>query len=189
MKTLAVALLLAAGVAQAPEATAPGEQQSPAAPAPRGPQSPRDKALAQATDQAKKDVDFAAIHLRAAKLYLTGLYGLNDTPSTWDREHGVALFAHAQDALSDVQRQVAELQGFARATWPDAGPSLSRVTRALDGVEKRLRSLSIPLRSSADGQDAGQSAIKDMYDALDAAQKDLDSAAKAMGVNAKLKTP
>jgi len=190
MKTLAVALLLAAGVAQAPEnAPSPGEQQSSASPAPRPAQSPRDKAFAQATDQAKKDVDFAAIHMHAAKLYLTGLYGLNGTPSTWDREHGVALFTHAQDALSDVQRQVAELQGFAQATWPDAGPPLSRVRRALNGVEKRLRSLSVPLRPSADGQDAGQSAIKDMYDALDTAQKDLDSAAKAMGVNAKLKTP
>src|SRR5437868_10661017 len=190
MKTLAVALLLAAGVAQAPEnAPSPGEQQSSASPAPRPAQSPRDKAFAQATDQAKKDVDFASIHLHAAKLYLTGLYGLDGRPSTWDREHGVALFTHAQDALADVQRQLAELQGFARTTWPDSQAPLSRVRTQLDAVEKRLRSLSVPLHPSADGPDAGQSAIKDMYDALDSAQGDLDKAAKAMGVNAKLRTP
>ena len=204
--TVAAALLLAAALAQTPETpatTAPGERQSPsdapnkptAAPAgdqqsPAAPQTAREKALAQAADQAKKDVDFAAIHLNAAKLYLTGLYGLDGRPSTWDREHGVALFTHAQDALSDVQRQIAELQGFARTTWPDSGPLLSRVRRTLAGVEKQLRSLSVPMHPSANAApDAGQSAIKDMYDALDAAHGDLEKAAKAMGVDSKLKKP
>jgi hypothetical protein len=189
MNTSAAALLLASALAQVPEkgtATAPGEQQSPAAPAA---QTPRDKALAQAADQAKKDVDFAAIHLHAAKLYLTGLYGLDGRPSTWDREHGVALFTHAQDALTDAQRQLAELQGFAQTTWPESRAPLSRVRTTLDGVEKRLRSLSVPLHPSTGGQDAGQSAIKDMYDAIDSAQDDLDKAAKAMGVDAKLRRP
>ena len=189
MTAMAAGLLLAAAAAQPPEkgaATAPGEQQSAT---PAAAQGPRERALAQATDQAKKDVDFASIHLHAAKLYLTGLYGLDGRPSTWDREHGVALFTHAQDALADVQRQLAELQGFARTTWPDSQAPLSRVRTQLDAVEKRLRSLSVPLHPSADGPDAGQSAIKDMYDALDSAQGDLDKAAKAMGVNAKLRTP
>jgi hypothetical protein len=189
--TLAAALLLAAALAQAPEKATPtapptGEQQSST---PAAPQTPRDKALAQATDQAKKDVDFASINLHAAKLYLTGLYGLDGRPSTWDREHGVALFTHAQDALSDVQRQVAELQGFAQTTWPESRAPLTHLRRTLTAVETRLRSLSVPLHPSADAPDAGQSAIKDMYDALDSAQGDLDKAAKAMGVNAKLRTP
>jgi len=192
MMTLAAALLLAASAfAQAPEkptptAPVPGEQQSPT---PGVPQTPKEKALAQATDQAKKDVDFASINLHAAKLYLTGLYGLDGRPSTWDREHGVALFTHAQDALSDAQKQLAELQGYAATTWPESRPPLSRARNTLTGVEKRLRSLSVPLHPSMEGQDAGQSAIKDMYDALDAAQDDLDKAAKAMGVNSKLKKP
>ncbi|HWE23788.1 MAG TPA: hypothetical protein VG496_07580, partial [Myxococcales bacterium] len=72
MKTLALALLVAAAAAQAPEKPAappPGEQQ--VATDAGAPQSPRQIALAQATDQAKRDVDFAAIHLHAAKLYLT----------------------------------------------------------------------------------------------------------------------
>src|ERR671937_2052600 len=156
MNTLAAGLLLAA-LAQTPEtaqnpekapaALPTGEQQSATRPA--APQTPRERALAQAADQVKKDVDFAAIHLQAAKLYLTGLYGLDGRPSTWDREHGVALFTHAQDALSDVQRQIAELQGFARTTWPDSGPLLSRVRRTLAGVEKQLRSLSVPMHPSA----------------------------------------
>lgn len=192
MTTLPVALLLAAALAQAPEkeiAAPPGEQQSPASPKGREPRTPQEKAAAKTTDQAKKDVDFAAIHLHAAKLYLTGLYGLDGRPSTWDREHGVALFTHAQDALTDAQRQVAELQGLAQTSWPDATPPLSRLRLELQGVEKRLRSLSVPLHPSNTGQDAGQSAIKEMYDALDTALGDLDAAAKAMGVDAKLQKP
>src|SRR2546423_1659243 len=151
MTTLPVALLLAAGLAQAPEkgtATPPGEQQSPASPKGREPRTPREKAAAKASDQAKKDVDFAAIHLHAAKLYLTGLYGLDGRPSTWDREHGVALSPHAQAALTDAQRQIAELQGRAQTAWRDAPPPLSRLRLELQSVEKRLRSLSVPLHPS-----------------------------------------
>jgi len=62
-------------------------------------QTPREKAAAQAADQAKKDVDVAGIHLQVARLYLAGLHGLAGAPSTWDREHGVALFNQAQNAL------------------------------------------------------------------------------------------
>src|SRR5207237_6410344 len=134
MNTLAAGLLLAA-LAQTPEkapaAPPTGEQQTGPS---QKPQTPRDRALAQAADQAKKDVDFAAIHLHAAKLYLTGLYGLDRRPSTWDREHGVALFTHAQDALTDAQRQVAELQGLAQTAWPDATPPLSRLRLELQSV-------------------------------------------------------
>jgi hypothetical protein len=213
MTTLAAGLLLAA-LAQTPEkapaAAAPGEQQSAPTQAPQSrenagtatapgeqqsspkgttPQTPRERALAQATDQAKKDIDFAAIHLQAAKLYLTGLYGLEGRPSTWDREHGVALFTHAQDALTDAQRQLAELQGFAPATWPGARDPLNKVRRSLERVQTQLRSLSVPLHPSAAGPEAGQSTIKDMYKQLDAAHGDLESAAHAMGVDAKLRKP
>src|SRR5207248_4895375 len=67
MNILAAGLLLAA-LAQTPEkapaAPPTGEQQTGPS---QKPQTPRDRALAQAADQAKKDVDFAAIHLQAAK--------------------------------------------------------------------------------------------------------------------------
>jgi hypothetical protein len=189
MGIVAAGLLLAA-LAQTPEkapaAPPTGEQQS--APS-QAPQTPRERALTQATDQAKKDVDFTAIHLQAAKLYLSGLYGLDGRPSTWDREHGVALFTHAQDALTDAQRQLAELQGFAQATWPDARDPLGKVRRSLDKVQTQLRSLSVPLHPSAQGQGASQSTIKDMYKELDAAHGDLEAAARAMGVDAKLRKP
>ena len=213
MNTLAARLLLAA-LAQTPEkapaAAPPGEQQSAAARAPQSSekaatatapgeqqsapkstaaQTPRERALAQATDQAKKDIDFAAIHVQAAKLYLTGLYGLEGRPSTWDREHGVALFTHAQDALTDAQRQLAELQGFAQTTWPDARDPLGKVRRSLDKVQTQLRSMSVPLHPSAQAQDASQNTIKDMYKQLDAAHGDLENAARAMGVDAKLRKP
>src|SRR5712691_3653056 len=89
-------------------------------------QTPREKAASQAADQAKKDVDVAGIHLQVARLYLAGLHGLAGAPSTWDREHGVALFTQAQNALTDADRQLAELQGLAQGNWPDARDPLTR---------------------------------------------------------------
>ena len=85
----------------------------------------REKVAAQASEQAKKDVDVAGIHLQVARLYLAGLYGLTGAPSTWDREHGVALFNQAQTALTDADRQIAELQGLAAPATRSRAPAPS----------------------------------------------------------------
>ncbi len=189
-KLLAAALLAtASAAAQTPERPAQSEGQPSPAARPATPQTAREKAAAQATDQAKKDVDVAGIHLQVAKLYLTGLYGLAGSPSTWDREHGVALFTQAQNALTDAERQLAELQGLAQRTWPDADQPLSRARNTLVRVQAQLRSLSVPLRTSGGQDQAGQSAIKQMSKSLDSSRDELDSAAKAMGVDTKLRTP
>jgi hypothetical protein len=153
------------------------------------PLNPAEKAAAQATDQAKKDVDVAGIHLQVAKLYLAGLYGLAGAPTTWDREHGVALFTSAQNAVSDAERQLAELQGLAQRNWPGARDALTRARNTLVRAQGQLRSLSVPLRTGGGQDQAGQSVIGQVYKALDASKNELESAAKAMGVDTKLRTP
>jgi hypothetical protein len=202
VKGLALVALLASplAVAQTPErppqAAAPspnGEQpdaggQPDAGPG-AAPLTPREKAAAQATEQAKKDVDVAGIHLQAARLYLAGLYGLAGPSSTWDREHGVQLFTQAQNALTDADRQLAELQGLAQRNWPDAGEPLSRARGTLVRVQTQLRSLSVPLRTGGGQDKAGQSVIGEVYKTLDSSRDELNSAAKAMGVDPKLRTP
>ena len=153
------------------------------------PQNPRERAAAQATEQAKKDVDVASIHLQAAKLYLAGLYGLAGAPSTWDREHGVALFNQAQNALGDAERQLAELQGLVQGNWPGARDSLTRARNTLVRAQGQLRSLSVPLRTGGGQDQAGQSVIGQIYKALDSSKDELESAAKTMGVDTKMRTP
>ncbi len=162
---------------------------SPQTPRDASPQTPREKAADQAADQAKKDVDVAGIHLQIARLYLAGLYGLAGAPSTWDREHGVALFTQAQNALTDADRQLAELQGLAQGNWPEARDPLTRARNTLVRAQGQLRSLSVPLRTGGGQDQAGQSVIGQIYKSLDSSRNELDSAARAMGVDPKLRTP
>jgi hypothetical protein len=181
-KRLVFAALLASSMAlaQTPERPPqPGDKGQPETALSASPQTPREKAADQAAEQAKKDVDVAGIHLQVAKLYLTGLYGLAGAPSTWDREHGVALFNQAQNALTDADRQLAELQGLAQGNWPEACDPLTRARNTLVRAQGQLRSLSVPLRTGG-----GQ-----LYKSLDSSRDELDSAAKAMGVDTKLRTP
>jgi hypothetical protein len=131
----------------------------------------------------------AGIHLQVAKLYLTGLYGLGGEPSTWDRQHGVALFTQAQNAVSDADRQLAELQGLAQANWPEARDPLSRARSTLGRAQVQLRSLSVPLRTGGGQDQAGQSVIGQIHKTLDSSRDELESAAKAMGVDTKLRAP
>ena len=193
----AFAALLAstAAVAQAPERSPQPEERT----SPNGPQTDAgrsdvhrtmsEKAAAQAAEQAKNDIDLADIHLQVARLYLTGLHGLGGSPTTWDREHGVALFTQAQNALTDADRQLAELQGLALRNWPQAREPLARMRNSLVRAQTQLRSLSVPLRTGGGQDQAGQSVIKEVYKSLDSSRGELDSAAKAMGVDPKLRTP
>ena len=192
-KGLAVAALLASplAVAQTPERLpqpSPDAVQPDAGPG-AAPLTPKEKVAAQAAEQAKKDVDVAGIHLEAARLYLAGLYGLAGPSSSWDREHGVALFTQAQNALTDADRQLAELQGLAQRNWPDARDPLSRARNTLVRVQTQLRSLSVPLRTGGGQDQAGKSVIGEVYKSLDSSRDELHSAARAMGVDPKLRTP
>ncbi|HEX9573870.1 MAG TPA: hypothetical protein VF994_07215 [Myxococcales bacterium] len=189
---LVFAALLASSMAlaQTPERPPqPGDKGQPEAALSASPQTPREKAADQAADQAKKDVDVAGIHLQIARLYLAGLYGLAGAPSTWDREHGVALFTQAQNALTDADRQLAELQGLAQGNWPEARDPLTRARNTLVRAQGQLRSLSVPLRTGGGQDQAGQSVIGQIYKSLDSSRNELDSAARAMGVDPKLRTP
>ena len=189
---LVFAALLASSMAlaQTPERPPqPGDKGQPEAALSASPQTPREKAADQAADQAKKDVDVAGIHLQIARLYLAGLYGLAGAPSTWDREHGVALFTQARNALTDADRQLAELQGLAQGNWPQARDPLTRARNTLVRAQGQLRSLSVPLRTGGGQDQAGQSVIGQIYKSLDSSRNELDSAARAMGVDPKLRTP
>jgi len=190
MAPVALAALLASPVtfAQAPErAPQPEAGQS------DGKRSASEKAATkaaeQAADQAKNDIDLADIHLQVARLYLVGLHGLGGSPSTWDREHGVALFTQAQNALTDADRQLAELQGLAQTNWPDAREPLSRMRTSLVRAQTQLRSLSVPLRTGGGQDQAGRSVIREVYKSLDSSRDELSSAAKTMGVDPKLQKP
>jgi hypothetical protein len=192
VRSLAAAALAASvpALAQAPGQPVPAADAGRTETADAGPgQTPREKAAAQATDQAKKDVDVAGIHLQVAKLYLAGLHGLTGAPSTWDREHGVALFNQAQNALTDADRQLAELQGLAQGNWPDARDPLTRARNTLVRAQGQLRALSVPLRTGGGQDQAGQSVIGEIYKSLDSSRDELNAAAKAMGVDPKLRTP
>jgi len=186
---LAAGALLAsfAALAQTPEKPPPGADQGQADAG--APATAREKAAAQASDQAKKDVDVAGIHLQVAKLYLTGLYGLAGAPSTWDRQHGVALFNQAQTALTDADRQLAELQGLAQTNWPQARDPLSRARGTVGRAQSQLRALSVPSRTGGGQDQAGQSVIGQIYKSLDESRDELNAAARAMGVDTKLRTP
>jgi len=184
-KALCAALLASsAAVAQAPERTAQPDA---------GPSDPKrtasEKAAVQAAEQAKNDIDLADIHLQVARLYLAGLHGLGGSPSDWDREHGVALFTQAQNALTDADRQLAELQGLAQRSWPDAREPLSKMRTSLVRAQTQLRSLSVPMRTGGGQDQAGRSVIREVYKSLDSSRDELDSAAKAMGVDSKLQKP
>jgi hypothetical protein len=186
--TILVTTFVAAAVAASAPARAQTPDRAEASDAGVG-QSPREKAAAQATDQAKKDVDIAGIHLQVARLYLAGLHGLAGAPSTWDREHGVALFNQVQNALADADRQLAELQGLAQSNWPDARDPLTRARNTVVRAQGQLRSLSVPVRTGGGQDQAGQSVIGQIYKSLDSSRDELNAAAKAMGVDPKLRTP
>jgi len=137
---------------------------------------------------AKKAVDLANIHLQAARLYVVGLFHLSRKPtSAWDREHSVSLFNSAENAITDADRSLAELSGMARGSWQKAHDPLAHARATLVQAQKELRSLSVP--ATGTGPADGQQVARRVHQALDSAGKDLDSAGKTMGVDARIKGP
>ena len=101
----------------------------------------------------------------------------------------MAPFTQARNALTDADRQLAELQGLAQGNWPQARDPLTRARNTLVRAQGQLRSLSVPLRTGGGQDQAGQSVIGQIYKSLDSSRNELDSAARAMGVDPKLRTP
>ena len=81
------------------------------------------------------------------------------------------------------------MQGLARNGWPKALEPLGRARTTLAQMQGQLRSLSVPLRTGGGQDQAGQSILKGVYKSLDSALHDLESAAREMGVDPKLRTP
>jgi hypothetical protein len=137
---------------------------------------------------AKKAVDLANIHLQAARLYVVGLFHLSRKPtSSWDRAHSVSLFNAAENAITDADRSLAELSGMARGKWQKAAEPLAHARATLVQVQKELRSLSVP--ATGTGPADAQQVARKVHQGLDSAGKDLESAAKTMGVDTKIKGP
>jgi hypothetical protein len=137
---------------------------------------------------AKKSVDAAHIELQSARLYVLGLFHLSKPPTTvWDREHSIMLFNQTQQAIGEADRSLAELSGMANGKWEKADQPLRHARQTIVQVQKDLRSISVPPTGSAT-TDAREVA-KRVYDSLDSARKDLESAAKAMDVDSKLRSP
>jgi hypothetical protein len=137
---------------------------------------------------AKKAIDLAHIDLGAARLYVVGLFHLSRRPiSAWDRAHSVTLFNSAENAITDSDRSLSELSGMARGNWEKAAAPLTHARATLMQALKDLRSLSVPTTPSG-GADRQETARK-VHRALDSAGKDLDAAAKTMGVDTKIKGP
>jgi hypothetical protein len=137
---------------------------------------------------AKKAVDLANIHLQASRLYLVALFHLSRKPiSAWDREHSVSLFNSAQNAITDADRSLAELSGMAHGNWRNAAQPLTHARATLVQAQKELGTLAVPATGS--GQADRQQIARRVHEALDSAGKDLDSAAKTMGMDTKIKGP
>jgi len=137
---------------------------------------------------AKKSVDAAHIELQSARLYVLGLFHLSKPPTTvWDREHSITLFNQTQQAIGEAERSLAELSGMAKGKWEKADQPLRNARQILVQVQKDLRSISVPPTGSATVD--AREISKRVYDSLDSARKELESAAKAMGVEPKLRSP
>jgi hypothetical protein len=137
---------------------------------------------------AKKAVDVANIHLQAARLYALGLFHLARRPTTeWDRGHSISLFNQAQEAVTDADRSLAELTGMAKGQWEKASKPLKHARLTIVQVQKDLASLSVPPTGKAATD--GQKTARHVYDAIESVGKDLESAAKTMKVDAKLRGP
>jgi hypothetical protein len=137
---------------------------------------------------AKKAVDLGNIYLQVARLYVVGLFHLSRKPTTaWDREHSISLFNAAENAITDADRSLAELSGMARGKWQKAAEPLTHARATLVQAQKELRSLSVP--ATGTGPSGGQQIARRVHDGLDSAGKDLESAAKTMDVETKIKGP
>ena len=137
---------------------------------------------------AKKAIDLAHIDLGAARLYVIGLFHLSRKPITaWDRAHSVTLYNSAENAIADTDRSLSELSGMARGKWEKAAAPLTHARSTLTQALKDLRSLSVP--TTPVGAVDRQQVARKVHQALDSARKDVDAAAKVMGVDTKIKEP
>jgi hypothetical protein len=137
---------------------------------------------------ATKSVAAAHIELQSARLCVLGLFQLAKPPTTvWDREHSITLFNQAQEAIGEADRSLAELSGMAKGKWEKADQPLRNARQTIVQVQRDLRSISVPPTGSATVD--AREITKRVFDSLDSARKELESAARAMNVDPKLRAP
>lgn len=142
-------------------------------------------ATAANTDLAKISVDVAVVEVQASKLYLAGLADLASRPGTWDKAHTIHLFNEAQRSLIRAEQQLGEMEQLATGQWANAADPIRKARSELVTAEHQLRGFAEPVRSGQ-AQPTNSQSIKDVWNSLDRAQKDVESAAGTMGVPTKL---
>ncbi|GAC1605989.1 MAG: hypothetical protein NVS4B10_19890 [Myxococcales bacterium] len=155
--------------------------------APKGPTAAA--APASNADLAKRSFDLASANLQAAKSYVGGLNDLAQKASTWDRESSVSLFNSAQRAVTDAEEHGGRLVPLAKGDWAKATDPLNKARADLVKAQGELRTFSGPVRAESGDPASRQGSIKGLWDTLETASKDLNSAAGQMSVDTKLKTP
>jgi hypothetical protein len=179
--------LFALALASPAVAQAPGKP-APAFPGQKGPKGTAPGADSNA-DIAKRSFNIASVNLTAAKDFIGGLNDLAQRQSTWDRESSVALFNSAQRAVSDAEEYVGRLMPLAKGDWAKASDALEKARADLVKVQGELRTFAAPVRAESGDPASRQSSMRSVWDTLDAAAKDLGSAAKQMSIETKIKTP
>ena len=129
---------------------------------------------------AKQSVDIASVDLQAARLFVAGLYDLSTR--TFDKHRAVALLNQAQEAVTQAELQLGDLTSLAQGSAADP---LGRARQTMVDVQGDLRGLTGAINSGS--PDANR--IKSLYQSIDSASHDLESAAQAMNVDTKLNTP
>lgn len=142
-------------------------------------------ATAANTDLAKISVDVAIVEVQASKLYLAGLADLASRPGTWDKAHTIHLFNEAQRSLIRAEEQLGEMEQLATGQWANAVDPIRKARSGLVTAEQQLRSFAEPVRAGQP-QPTNSQSIKDVWNTLDRAQKEVESAAGTMGVPTKL---
>ncbi len=131
---------------------------------------------------AKQAVDVAGIDMQAAKLFVTGIYDLSTRPNQFDKHRAIVLFNQAQEAVTQAELQLADLS---RVAQPAPNGALQNARNTMVSAQGELRALAGAL--NAGGTDPNR--IKALYQSIDSATHDLDSAARAMRVDTRLNSP
>ena len=138
-------------------------------------------------DEAKKALDVIEVDLQASKLYLVALWDLASKPATWDRAHSVTLFNDAERAVTEAEEHIGKIEPMAKDSWAKAADPIGKARASLVQTQAQLRSFASGLRGgNFAGGDAN--AIKGLWTTVDTAQKQIEGAAGAMGVDFHLKS-
>src|SRR5205823_6199856 len=107
--------------------------------------------------------------------------------ATWERTHVVRLFNEAQRSVIRAEQQLAEIEPLGTGQWARAGDNIRSARAGLVQTESLLKGFASPLSGAAAAPAADANGIKNLWNSVDKAQKDVESAAGVMGIDFHLK--